>query len=136
MSAATDHLEDLIIDHLARDASWTKPAALYVGLFLAMPNDDASGGTEVSGGNYSRVQHGPGDAAWSKTSPGVVTNATAITFPQASGADWGQIVGVGVWDAASGGNLLLAAQLGATKTVGDGDPPQRFAASTLSLTAL
>lgn len=135
MSAATDYLEALIADHLTRDASWTKPSGLYVGLFTAMPNDDATGGTEVSGGSYARVQHGPGDAQWNVSSPGVVTNAGDITFPQAT-ADWGQLVGVGVWDAATGGNLLFAAQLGATKTVGSGDPPQRFADGTLSVAVL
>lgn len=137
MSSATDYLEAKVGDHLLRDAGWTKPGALYVGLFTAMPGDDAAGGTEVDDDatGYARIQNGPGDAAWNTASPGAYTNAADITFPQAS-ANWGQIVGVGIWDAATGGNLLLAEQLGATKTISAGDPPPRFAAGTLSLNVL
>src|SRR5262245_10711430 len=72
---ASDYLENLVIDHLFRTRTWTKPAALYVALFTAAPTD-AGGGTEVTGGGYARVSVAPLDTNWNATQGGTAGNSS------------------------------------------------------------
>ena len=122
MSNATDYLEGELIRHLFRTGSMTKPAQLHIGLFTAPPNDAGAGGTEVSGGSYARVQVNPGDANWSAPAGGngTTSNVGTITFPTPT-APWGIVTHFGVFDAATGGNLLIAAALQVAKTIETGD---------------
>jgi hypothetical protein len=134
MSAMSDYLEVEIRKHIFRTGSFTKPTVLAIGLFTVAPSD-AGGGTEVSGGNYARVQRDPLDANW--TAPdgtgGVTKNAAAVTFP-APNADWGQVVAFGIFDNTSGGNLLIHASLTTPKTVNNGDPAPSFPIDALVVT--
>jgi hypothetical protein len=124
----TDFAENKTLDHMTGKATWAAVTA-RVGLFTAAPSD-AGGGTEVSGGSYARVTTAAAD--WNAASGGSTTNANAITFPTASGS-WGTVTHFGIFDAASGGNLLRWAALGTSKAVGSGDTPS-FAAGALTLT--
>lgn len=134
MSAASDYLEVEIRKHIFRTGSFTKPSALYVGLFTAAPSD-SGGGTEVSGGSYARVQRDPSDANWTGASSttGVTDNAAAITFP-APTADWGTVTHWGIFDASSGGNLLVHGALTTPQTVTNGGSAPSFAAGALVVT--
>ncbi len=88
------------------------PATTYVGLFTTNPSTDASAsytGTEVSGGSYARVAV-TSSSGWSaitggSTTPSQISNAATITFPTPTGS-WGTVTGVGIFDAATTGNLL------------------------------
>jgi hypothetical protein len=133
MSQMSDYLEGQIRAHIFRTASFTKPTALYVALFTAAPSD-SGGGTEVSGGSYARVNLAPLDANWTAASGtnGLTDNASAITFPTASGS-WGTITHMGIFDASSAGNLLFWGALTASKVVGSGDTFS-FAIGALSVT--
>jgi hypothetical protein len=106
MANASNYLEAQLRDHLFRTASFVKPTALYVSLHTADPTD-AGTGAEVAGGSYARVQRNPGDANWSAASAtdGTTKNVAALTFP-APTASWGTVTHFGIWDAATGGNLL------------------------------
>ncbi|MFP3325190.1 hypothetical protein R0K05_19210, partial [Planococcus sp. SIMBA_160] len=53
--------------------------------------------------------------------PSVLDNANAIDFGSASGANWGTIVAVGLYDASTAGNFLGAFDLASNVTVNDGD---------------
>lgn len=134
MSKMSDYLEVELRKHIFRTGSFTKPSALYVSLHTADPTDDASG-AEVSGGSYARVQRDPLDANWTAASAtdGVTDNAAAITFP-APTANWGTITHFGIWDAASGGNLLIHGALTTPKTVNNGDAAPSFATGALDIT--
>jgi len=134
MSAMSDYLEGEIIKHIFRTGSFTKPTALYVGLFTAAPND-AGGGTEVSGGSYARAQHNPADANWAApgAGDGLTSNLAEITFPTPT-ANWGQVTHIGIFDAATAGNLLLHGALTTPKTINNGDPAPKFAAGELDVT--
>jgi len=139
---ASDYLENKLIDHLFRTATFAKPAGLYVALFTAAPSD-VGGGTEVTGGSYARVNLAPLDTNWKATqggtsgassgTGGVTTNAIAITFPAPS-ANWGTVSHFGIFDAASGGNLLIWDALTASRTILSGDPAPSFAVDALSIT--
>lgn len=142
MSAMSDYLENKIVDHIFRTASFAKPSGLYVALFTAAPAD-AGGGAEVSGGSYARVNLAPADANWTATqggtsgassgSSGHTDNASAITFPSPT-ANWGTVSHWGIFDASSGGNLLFHGALATPKTVNNGDPAPKFNAGELDVT--
>jgi len=139
---ASDYLENKLIDHLFRTGTFTKPSGLYVALLTAAPSD-VGGGTEVTGGSYARVNLAPLDTNWKATqggtsgvssgTGGLTSNATAITYP-APTANWGTITHFAIYDAASGGNLLIWDALTAARTVLSGDPAPAFAVDALTIT--
>ena len=135
MSAMSNYLENEIIRYwFQNDAGAApKPSNVYVGLLTAAPSD-AGGGTEVSAGGYARVTVLCSAANWvgPTAGNGTVTNGNAITFGTPS-ANWGTIVAVGIFDAASGGNLLWLGALDVSKTVNNGDAAPSFAAGQLSI---
>lgn len=134
MANMSDYLEQQLRAHLFRTASFTKPTVLAVALFTAAPSD-SGGGTEVSGGSYARVNVPPLDANWTAASStdGNTDNAADITFP-APTANWGSITHFGIFDATSGGNLLVWGALTTPKTVNNGDPAPKFLAGSLDVT--
>ncbi len=134
MSAMSDYLEGEIIKHIFRTGSFTKPTALYVGLFTAAPSD-AGGGTEVSGGGYARAQLDPGDTNWSApvSGDGHTDNLAEITFP-APTADWGVVTHFAIFDAATAGNMLFHGALTQAKTINNGDPAPKFPVGALDVT--
>jgi len=139
---ASDYLENLVVDHLFRTRTWAKPAALYVALFTTAPSD-SGGGTEVAGGAYARVSYAPSDTNWNATQGGTsgnssgtggqTSNALAITFP-APTAGWGTVTHFGLFDAVTGGNLLVWDALTAARTILSGDPAPSFPIGALQIT--
>ncbi len=113
--AKTDYLENAILDHVLRNTTFTSPTTIYVGLFTTMPADDGTGGVEVSGGSYARQS-----VAFDAASGGSTSNTALVTFPTAT-ASWGTVLGIGLFDALSGGNLLYYGTLTTSKAVGNGD---------------
>jgi hypothetical protein len=134
MANASDYLEVELRKHIFRTGSFTKPTVLGVALFTVTPSD-SGGGTEVSGGSYARVDVPPLDANWTAASAtdGLTDNAAAITFPTPS-ANWGTIVAFGIFDATTGGNLLVWGPITPNKTVNNGDPAPSFAIGALDIT--
>ena len=123
MAGFTNYLEDKVIGHLFGGTAYTAPGTWYVGLQTAAPSDSAAG-TEVSGGAYARQS-----VAWTIGTGGTAqaSNTAALTFPAAT-TDWGTVTHAGVYDAASGGNLVAFETLTKTdfttanpKTVNTGD---------------
>ena len=139
---ASDYLENKLIDHVFRSASFTKPTGLFIALFTGAPTD-AGGGVEVTGGAYARVNLAPLDTNWKATQGGTsgvssgtggqTSNAVAITFP-APTANWGSVTHFGIFDAASGGNLIIWDALTAARTILSGDPAPSFAVDALTVT--
>lgn len=119
MSAATDYLEAALMNHLFRGTPYTAPANIYVGLFTTNTSD-SGGGTEVSGGGYARVQVASNTSNWSAPgTAGQSSNVNAITFPTAT-ANWGTVVAAALFDAPTGGNMLVHSTLNANVTVNSG----------------
>ena len=109
----TNFLETEILDHVFAGAAYTAPGTKYIGLFTAAPGE-TGGGTEVSGNGYTRKS-----IAFA-TSGATTSNNAAVEFPTATGS-WGTITHVGIFDAATSGNLMVYATLTASKTVASGD---------------
>jgi len=137
----SDYLENKLIDHIFRATSYTAPTTIYVGLLTAAPSD-TGGGTEVSGNNYSRASLAASVSNWKSTNGttsgassgtgGSTSNASAITFATPS-ASWGTVTHFGLYDAASGGNLLLYGSLTTSKTINNGDTVS-FATDAITVT--
>ena len=120
MAGKSDYLESLVLTRCFKGgAISTMGAGPWLSLHTASL-DDAGTGTEVSGGSYARVATATTDWTVSGTSPTQVTNANALAFPVPT-ANWGTVTYVGVWDAASGGNLLYLAALTTSRTINNGD---------------
>jgi hypothetical protein len=128
----SDYLELEVLDHVFGAATYTPPATIYVALFTVAPTD-AGGGTEVSGGGYARLGVTNNATNFPAASSGAKTNGTDFTFGTATGANWGTVVAVGLFDALSGGNLLAWADLTVNKSVDDGDTAS-FPAGDLDFT--
>lgn len=120
----TAYIDNKLIDHLLGSGTYSKPAALYVALFVGNP---ASGGTEVStsGSGYAR------QSAAFTISTNTASNTAAIEYPTAT-SSWGTIDYVAIYDAASAGNQLVTAALSAAKTIASGDV-LRIPASNLTV---
>lgn len=114
----SNKLENALLTHILRNGEYTSPGTnIYIALFTdATAQDDDNSGTEVSGGNYSRVQV----TGWNAPTSGSTANTSAINFPTAS-ASWGNIKYVGITDAPTSGSLLFWGQLSSDKEVGNGD---------------
>lgn len=140
MAAFTDYLENALVDWIFRgQAVPTLPASLHVALFTANPGE-AGGGTEVSttGTNYARASVTRALASWAGTqaagsttastgNTGTTSNNAAITFNAPGATGWGVITGVGIMDAATGGNMLMFGALTTSKTVNANDAAPSFA---------
>jgi hypothetical protein len=131
MSALTNYTENNIINALFRTAAFTKPTALYIGLITAFTDLEAGTVTEVTGGSYTRVARNPLDANWNvTTTDGTTANTSSLQFPAAT-ADWGTCTHFGIWDAATGGNLLIYSALTNARTITNGTTPS-FGAGALT----
>lgn len=109
MSSKSNYLEFNILNHILTNVAFTSPTTTYVGLMTAMADPEDSSFTEVTGGSYAREA-----IAWKAQTPtGSIENNGAITFTQAT-ANWGTVIGFGVFDAVSAGNLLYWGFLGNT----------------------
>lgn len=127
MSAMSDYLENEILDHILATGAYTAPSAVYVGLSTGSFADDNSG-TELTGNNYSRVS-----ATFSAAASGTTSNSAAIEFAAATGS-WGTVSHFGIFDASSGGNLLIHGAFTTGKAIGSGDI-LKIAAGDLDITA-
>jgi hypothetical protein len=94
-------------------SSATRPTAWHLALYTAAP-DDTGGGTEVSGSGYAR------QSVTFTISGNTASNTSALEFPTATGS-YGTVTHVGVFDAASGGNLIAYAALITSKAIDTGD---------------
>jgi hypothetical protein len=122
----SDYLENALLDHVLGTTSYSQPT-IYVALYTTAPTD-AGGGTEVSGGSYARVAA----SAWDAASSGASENTNDVTFTTAT-ADWGTVVAFGLFDAATGGNLLLWGDLTTSKAISSGDTA-KFNAGDIDIT--
>ena len=94
-------------------SSVTRPTAWHIALYTAAPSD-TGGGTEVTGGAYAR------QSVAFTVSGNTASNSASVEYPTAT-AGYGTVTHVGVFDAASGGNLIAYAALTTSKAIDTGD---------------
>lgn len=120
--AFSNYLRDALNNHLRGGTAYTPAATHYYALMTAMPTP-SGGGTEVTGGSYARVSFTNNTSNYPAPSGGVVQNGNPINWGTATG-NWGTVVGVAVYDASSGGNLIAFALLTTATTINSGSPFQ------------
>jgi hypothetical protein len=109
----SDTFETTVLKWTFTTDSVTRPTNWYLGLFTSDPTD-AGTGTEISGNGYTR------EAVTFSVTGDTATNTAAIEFDAAT-ASWGTVSHVGVFDAASSGNLIAHSSLTTAKAVSAGD---------------
>lgn len=125
-SSMTNYLEEILLNHMFRTATFSKPTVIACGLATAVANYETGSLTEVANsGSYARTTLNPLDANWSDPSAGTqgeTDNSSAITFPTATGS-WGTVTATFLADNATygAGNIWYIGDLDASKTVDTSD---------------
>lgn len=125
------YAENKTLELLVGKTAFVTPTA-WIGLFTVIPDEDGAGGTEASLGNYAREETAGAD--WAAAAAGAITNANDITFIKAAAANWGLIVGIGVWDANAAGNMIFWMPLTVNKQI-DINDTFRLEAGEVDITA-
>ena len=127
---ASDYLELKLLQHIFANnggSAYTSPAtdAIYVSLHTGSPADANDGANEVVVGSTSYARsNASGALTWTVSqSSGTTTavNDQAIAFPQATANYNADVTHIGIYDAATSGNLLFHGALTVSKTVTTGD---------------
>lgn len=124
--STSNYLENAVINYVLRNTGTPTTATVYLALFTTDPTD-ADTGTEVSTGGYARQA-----IAFDAPVNGVTQNTNLETF-SASGASWGSITHIGIYDASTSGNLIYHASMTTARTINDGDTLE-FAAGFVTVT--
>lgn len=136
-STLSNATSQAFMDYLLKGVALTAlPSSLYLALFTTTPNTNGTGGVEVStsGTGYARVELARQTATW--TGPTGTSqeynNTNELVFPVPTG-NWGTIVSLGIFDAASNGNLIFISTIATAKSVQLGDGSPRILASQLKV---
>lgn len=127
MSQFSNYLEEKIIECSLRGGTWPTITTIYIALFTADPGETGTANEVNPAGtwtNYARVDAADGGAissGWSASADGVSSNAKAITFAANNGSADVTVTHIGIFDAATGGNMLYHAPLASSKTLKQGD---------------
>lgn len=119
----SNYLENKLLDAVFNSTAFSVTGNPYVSLHTADPGE--TGTSEVVGGSYARQQ-----ADFTVAATGALENAAIIDFASMPAVT---VVGVGIWDAPSGGNFLWGGLLTVNKTTNSGDT-FRIIAGALDIT--
>lgn len=123
----SDFLELEVLDHVFGAAAYTAPTTTYYALYTTAPTD-TGGGTEVGTGTwttYARVAvtnnatNYPAASAGAKSNGAIISWGTATMDPTTATV---VVTALGIFDAATDGNLLAWSDLTIPKTLNHSDP--------------
>ena len=132
MSAASDFLENKVLDHVLGNSTYTPAGTLYIGLFDNVSTATAvnlEAGTitdEISGSGYARKA-----IAFDASVDGTSESTATVTFDPATG-DWGTVTHLAIMDALTTGNVLFWGPLTVSKLIETGDTMQ-FVANNVTI---
>lgn len=95
-----------------RGTAWSQPAQVYLGLDSVLGDVDGNG-TEISAAGYSRQPIAFGSFASRR-----ISNSSGMVYT--AGANWPEIVGCRIWDAATSGNAVAWGRVSPRPTLGSG----------------
>lgn len=110
----TNYLEEKILEHVFSGTPYTAPAQWYLTAYTTMPAEDGTGGVECSGGSWGgrqAIDFDPYDTG------GVPSTADVTLIMPAA-----EVVGFGLVDASSAGNIGSLKTLDTPRTYTDGEP--------------
>jgi hypothetical protein len=123
MSAASNYLENKVLDHVLRVTSYTQPSGLWLALFTNTSTNAAANleaGTLTDEISTSATGYGRKTVAFAASSSGSSATSATVTFDAAT-ANWGTITHVAVMDASTSGNVLFYGAVTTSKTIETGD---------------
>ena len=109
MSGLSNYLENKLLDHALRNTSYTPVATVYLALYVGSPTDAGTGGAEVAATRQA--------ITFGAASSGTVSNSSSISFTSMPAVT---VTHIGVFDASTGGNLLLHGALSSSVGAGSG----------------
>ena len=127
MSKFSDYLETQILNSTLKGGTFPTITTAYLAVFIGDPTDAASGGAEGSWTNYARQA-----MSFGTISAGAVNSSTQIQFPALVGSNV-TISHIGIFDAATSGNMLYHTNLATSKTL-TADDVLSFAVSGVTVT--
>jgi len=124
MGALSNYLESGILNHIFRESKLSDWKILYVGLVSSYSATTLENGVsnEITNASYKRQAVPVKNTVWSEPyasgNATAIHNASGITFPPSDG-DTGNVQGVIICTAESGGDLLFHGPLTNTRNVTD-----------------
>jgi hypothetical protein len=125
MSAASNYLENKVLDHVLRNTAYTQPSGLWLALFNNTSTNTAANleaGTLTDETSTSGTAYARKTVAFSASSSGTAATSATVTFDAAT-ANWGTITHVAIMDGATAGagNVLFYGAVTTAKTIETGD---------------
>ena len=122
MSGLSEYAETSVLNALLRGTNFVAPtvASLRLALFSADPTDAGNVNELATGTWYARQATGAFTAPAPSGSAQAVNNVASVTFPAVTGAAV-TVTHVGIFDAATAGNMLFSAPMTSSKTLQVGD---------------
>jgi hypothetical protein len=128
MTAASDFLENKVLDHVLRysTAPYVAPTTLYLALFV---NTSGNAATNLEAGTLTDEIPTAGSTAYARkaitfaaASGGSSASSATVTFDTAT-ASWGTVTHVAIVDSATraAGNVLFYGAVTTSKTIDTGD---------------
>jgi hypothetical protein len=135
MSAASNYLENKVLDHVLGEGArtFTSPATIYLALFKETGTGTLANlevGTLTDEISTSGTAYARQGVNFSAASSGTAATNGTVTWTTAT-ADWGTVTAVAVMDASTAGNVLFYGNLSASKAISSGDT---FQISSTNLT--
>lgn len=125
MSAASDYLELKLINHIMRGVAFAVPTKTFIALHSSNPGD--TGVAEVATTTWpsyvrqDAAKGGTQAAAWTDQGDGSVKNSQQMLYAMYDGTAALTVTHFSVWDAQTGGNMLVQAALASSRTINPGD---------------
>jgi hypothetical protein len=123
MTAASNYLENRVLDHVLKNTAFSQPSNLFLALFNNTSTNTSANleaGTLTDETSTSGTAYGRKAIAFSAASGGSSASSATVTFDAAT-ASWGTITHVAVMDASTGGNVLFWGAVTTAKTIDTGD---------------
>jgi hypothetical protein len=123
MSAASNYLENKVLDHVLTATAYTQPTTRYLALFTGTAADvkgRLEAGTLSDEVTNSGTAYARQTITFNAASSGTSSSAANVTFPTAT-ANWGTVTVVAIMDAATSGNVLFYGEVTTAKAIDTGD---------------
>jgi hypothetical protein len=125
MTAASNYLENKVLDHVLKNTAFSQPSSLYLALFITngttqQTSDRLEAGTLTDEVSTSGTAYARKTVAFSAASSGTAATSGTVTFDAAT-ASFGTVTHVAVMDAITAGNVLFYGTVTTSKTIDSGD---------------
>lgn len=115
--AFTDYTENAVLNHILGATTFAKPSGRFLALYTTAPTDSSVVG-EVSTVTWTNYARAP--ITFSAASNGSITNNVTVDFGVVAGTG-ATITHWGIFDAATGGNMLIRGDFGIGQTASAGN---------------